>query len=295
MAFREVYQPSAESSGMSALRIGTSSFTASGWRGPFYPRGMAARDYLSFYATQFDTVEIDSTFYGTPSPSTVRDWYSKTPPGFIFAAKVPQVVTHEKVLVDCAAEFDEFVAVMDNLGEKLGPLLLQFPYFQREVFAGPNEFVTRLYPFLKTLPRDHKFAIEIRNKHWLASPLFDTLRDYGVALALIDHSYMPRPRQWFDRVDPITADFTYVRWLGDRKEIEAITKVWNKTIVDRSKELAEWADVLSKVKVPIYTYANNHYSGYGPGTVEMFRNLWRGPRMERSKSARAAPQGQLFD
>lgn len=281
---------------MGELRIGTSSFTAAGWRGPFYPQGMAARDYLSFYATHFDTVEIDSTFYATPSVGVVRDWYSKTPKGFVFAAKVPQVVTHEKVLVGCVAEFSEFVEVMDNLGEKLGPLLLQFPYFQKDVFAGANEFVTRLCSFLRTLPKDHKFAVEIRNKHWLVPPLLDALREHRVALTLIDHSYMPRPRQWFETVDPITADFTYVRWLGDRKEIESITKAWNKTIVDRSRDLAEWADVLAKVKVPIYTYANNHYSGYGPDTVEMFRNLWHGPTMEHLKPAvRVASQGQLFD
>lgn len=281
---------------MGGLKIGTSSFTASGWRGLFYPPGMTARDYLTFYATRFDTVEIDSTFYGTPSPSTVRDWYSKTPPGFVFTAKVPQVVTHDKILVDCAAEFTEFFEVMDNLGEKLGPLLLQFPYFHRDVFAGATEFVARLRPFLQTLPKDHKFAVEIRNKHWLAPLLLDTLREYGVALTLIDHSYMSRPRQWFDKVDPITADFTYVRWLGDRKEIEAITRVWNKTIVDRSSELAEWAEVLTKVKVPIYVYANNHYAEYGPATVEMFRDLWRGPTLEQMKPlGRVTSQCHLFD
>ena len=66
---------------------------------------MQPRDFLSYYATRFDPVEIDSTFYGTPSVSTVKGWNAKTPPGFVFAAKVPQIITHEKVLVDCDAEF----------------------------------------------------------------------------------------------------------------------------------------------------------------------------------------------
>lgn len=280
---------------MGTLRIGTSSFTASGWRGTFYPNRLPSSDYLSYYATKFDTVEVDSTFYGTPTPITVREWSAKTPTDFVFAAKIPQVITHDKVLVDCVAELNEFIEVMDNLREKLGPLLFQFPYFKKEVLDAPA-FLGRLRPFLKTLPRDHKFALEVRNKQWLAPALLDTLREHGVALALIDHSYMPRAAQWFETIDPITADFAYVRWLGDRKEIEAKTKVWNKTIVDRSKELAEWADVLGKVKVPIYTYANNHYSGYGPDTVEMFRNLWRGPALEPLKPAvRVTSQGQLFD
>jgi hypothetical protein len=101
--------------------LGTSAFTAAGWEGSFYPKGMKTRDFLNYYATQFKTVEIDSTYYHTPSAPTVTNWYERTPPDFIFAAKVPQVVTHEKVLVDCEAEFDEFVDRMDILDEKLGP------------------------------------------------------------------------------------------------------------------------------------------------------------------------------
>jgi uncharacterized protein YecE (DUF72 family) len=85
---------------MAELRIGTSAFRAEGWEGTFYPKGIAAREQLSYYATQFDTVELDNTFYRTPAISTVRGWYAKTPPGFTFAAKVPQVITHEKVLVE---------------------------------------------------------------------------------------------------------------------------------------------------------------------------------------------------
>ena len=97
------------------LLVGTSSFTASGWQGSFYPPGMQTRNFLSYYATQFKTVEIDSTYYGPPSASTVMNWYERTPPDFVFAAKVPQVVTHEKMLVNCEAEFDEFIDRMGQL------------------------------------------------------------------------------------------------------------------------------------------------------------------------------------
>ena len=99
--------------------LGTSSFTASGWEGSFYPKGMRSRDFLSYYARQFQTVEIDSTFYGTPTPSTVTRWNEKTPCDLIFAVKVPQVITHEKVLVDCEPEFDEFTERMHLLGDNL--------------------------------------------------------------------------------------------------------------------------------------------------------------------------------
>src|ERR1700757_1402752 len=97
------------------LYIGTSAFTAAGWEGSFYPAGMKPTEFLSFYANHFNSVEVDSTFYRAPSKTTVQAWARKTPPGFVFAAKVPQIITHEKVLVDCDAEFKEFVETMDCL------------------------------------------------------------------------------------------------------------------------------------------------------------------------------------
>jgi uncharacterized protein YecE (DUF72 family) len=185
---------------------------------------------------------------------------------------------------------------MDILGDKLGPLLFQFGYFNNSVFRGANDFLARLRPFLEKLPKDHKFAVEIRNKHWLVPQFVETLREHGVALALIDQSYVAlRPSQWFERFDPITADFTYVRLLGDRKGIEEQTKIWDHVIVDRSLELSEWATVLGKLKIQVYVYANNHYAGHGPATVETFQELWR--RLvgtESAKRNRVAEQGQLF-
>jgi uncharacterized protein YecE (DUF72 family) len=175
------------------IHLGTSAFTAAGWEGAFYPAGMKPSDYLSFYATKFDTVEVDSTFYRCPSPSTVRGWYAKTPKHFVFALKVPQEITHEKVLLDCDAELNAFLAVADLLGEKLGPLVFQFAYFNRDAFAGVNDFLARLVPFLKKLPNDHRFAVEIRNKHWLVPKFADALREHGVALVLQDQSWMPLP------------------------------------------------------------------------------------------------------
>lgn len=261
------------------IRLGTSAFTAAGWEGSFYPAGMKPADFLSYYATKFDTVEVDSTFYRTPAISTVKGWYAKTPPGFLFAAKVPQIITHEKMLSGCDEDFTQFLNAMDCLGEKLGPLLLQFGYFNQSKFAGVGEFLARLVPFLKKIPSGYRFVVEIRNKHWLVPPFFDALREHHVALALIDQSWMPGPKQLFAKFDPITADFAYVRWLGDRKGIEEKTKIWNKLIVNRTAELGDWVEVLRKVserKIQILAFANNHYAGFGPGTLEEFRRLWSG-------------------
>ncbi len=89
---------------MVSLLLGTSSFTANGWRGTLYPRGLKAADYLAYYAEHFSTVEIDSTFYACPAERTVANLGARVPEGFVFAVKVPQVITHEKVLRDCGAE-----------------------------------------------------------------------------------------------------------------------------------------------------------------------------------------------
>lgn len=279
---------------MADIRIGTSAFTATGWEGSFYPRGMKSADYLSFYATRYNTVELDNTFYRTPALSTVKGWYAKTPPGFLFAAKVPQVVTHEKVLVDSEEDLAQFLKSMDGLGEKLGPLLFQFGYFNASKFKSGREFLSRLKPFLEKLPKGYKFAVEVRNKAWLDERFVDVLREHGVALALIDQSWMPRPWEMNGKLDLITSDFTYVRWLGDRKDIEEQTTTWDKVIIDRQGELFEWVKLLKKVqerRIMILAFANNHYAGHGPGTLELFRQLWG----DKGLPAASGKQSSLFD
>jgi|SRR5882762_5864753 len=261
------------------LYLGTSAFTANGWQGSFYPKGMKPTQYLSHYAQTFRTVEVDSTFYGTPSASTVTAWNEKTPPDFVFAAKVPQVITHEKVLVDCDAEFDEFIGRMKLLGAKLGPLVFQFPHFDQFQFKSALEFLPRLRFFLQKI-RDIpvKFVIEIRNRQWLDARFADVLREYKVALALTDTSFLPRPWEMKEKFDPVTADFVYVRWLGNRKQIERQTTTWDKTVVDRSDDMKHWVELFRQFMrrdLKIYAYANNHYAGNGPGTVKLFWEKWK--------------------
>jgi uncharacterized protein YecE (DUF72 family) len=260
------------------LLLGTSAFTANGWAGVFYPPGMKPHDFLTYYSAKFRTVEIDSTYYGTPSASTVINWYERTPPDFIFAAKVPQVVTHEKVLKDCESEFDEFIDRMGLLGEKLGPLLLQFRWFNKYEIQA-DEFFLRLRFFLqrlKDLPTI-RFVVEIRNKAWLDKRLTDLLREHSVAVALTDLSGMPRPWEVKDGLDLATTDFVYVRWLGDRKGIEALTTTWDKSVIDRTDDLGKWAALFRQFvsrNLKVYAYANNHYAGHGPGTVKLFWDMW---------------------
>jgi len=279
------------------IHLGTSSFTATGWNGSFYPTGMQARDYLTFYAKHFDSVEIDSTFYACPPESTVRGWLSKTPANFIFCVKVSHAITHEKVLVDCADELKQFLDTIGILGAKLGPIVFQFPYFSRAVFADRHQFLDRLVPFVRTLPSGNRYAVELRNKAWLDAELADLLRQQQIALVLQDRSWMQDPQQL--GFDPITADFTYIRWLGDRKEIEAVTQTWDRTVVDRTEELSSWVDFCQQVKrrgVTVYAYANNHFQGHGPATIAKFIELWNLRSREHIEPPQIAlPQPRLFE
>ena len=98
-------------------------------------------------------MEVDSTFYRCPTIEAVNNWALRTPPGFIFSLKVPRTITHEKVLVACDKEFEEFIGAAHVLGEKLGPIVFQFPNFNKDSFSNPIQFFSRLKAFMKKLLR----------------------------------------------------------------------------------------------------------------------------------------------
>ncbi|MBL0175931.1 MAG: DUF72 domain-containing protein [Ignavibacteria bacterium] len=246
------------------IRLGTSGWSYADWVGPFYPEATKQAQYLREYARRLITVEIDSTFYGIPRATTVERWARETPEHFEFSAKFPQSITHGDSLRDAAPEALAFIERMSALGEKLGPLLLQFPY------GFKSDASDDLAAFLAKLPPDFKYALEVRHKSWLKEPFFDLLTAHGVALALIDHPWMPK-------LDRVTADFTYLRWLGDRKAIE---KDFSAIRVDRTADLLRWKTIVESIAGDgrtVYGYFNNHYAGHSPASLSMFSEML-GPR-----------------
>jgi uncharacterized protein YecE (DUF72 family) len=234
-------------------------------------------------------VECDATFYRIPAEKTVDGWRDRTPPGFLFSSKLPQEITHEKGLIDCAVPLKEFLAVMERLGDKLGPILAQFAYVAKG--ADANEYATgasfreRLAAFLPLWPKGRRLAVEVRNANWIAQPLLDLLRERGVALAFSAYYTMPAPEKLFAGADPRTADFTYVRFIGDHKKMDAVVKKlkaegqrtgdWSAPAVDRRADLARWASTLkAAAKDPVLAYFNNHYAGFAPDSARLFRELW---------------------
>ena len=216
---------------MKNILLGTSSFSSKDWIGPFYPQGTKPADFLTVYSRRYNTVEIDSTYYAVPSAKTVLGWKDKTPDNFIFAAKFPRAIVHggntavpagDKLLTpdNTYVVRDAFLENMSILDGKLGPLLIQFPYFNKRIFSDKEHFFERLDRFLSDLPSEFRYAVEIRNRYWLTETFTSILSKYEIALALTDHSYMPMPHEIAEKIDPVTTDFTYIRLLGDRKQIE---------------------------------------------------------------------------
>lgn len=261
------------------LRFGTSGWSYADWVGPFYPEGTKPADYLSLYAERFDTVEVDATFYAVPAARTFEGWRERTPAGFLFAPKVPGSVTHgargerprvEKVLVDEGGELETFLERVGILGDKAACVLFQFPYFRvRELPL--SAFLPRLEATLERVPKAVRIAVEVRNKSWLTSEYLALLREHAAAAVLLDHPYMPKPEEQL-RLGWVTADFSYIRLLGDRHGIEKRTKTWDRVVEDRADALERWGRVLGElVSMPgmrrVVAYANNHYAGHAPATV----------------------------
>ncbi len=267
---------------MGTFRYGTSSWTAAGWEKAFYPPGMRPAEYLGFYATRYGTVEADVTYYRVPDRRLVEGWDRKTPEGFLLSAKFPRSVVHGgegprpdpgRVLSreHAGEDVDRFLEAMGLLGRKCGPLVLQFPYFSAAAFRSPEPFLARLEGFLEGLPGGFRYAVEVRNRAWLAGPLLDTLRRHGAALVLADIASMPHPADLAGALDLATADFVYCRLIGDRHAVEAKAKSFEGLVLDQGPRLSRWEALLRSLldRVPeVFAYANNHYAGYAPATID---------------------------
>ena len=159
---------------MGEFLYGTSSWSEKSWAGGFYPAGLAASLQLAHYATQFGTVEADMTYYRVPDRKLVAGWEAKTPSGFVLSAKFPRSIVHggeeaapdpKRVLAPefVGADLERFLGAMALLGEKCGPLVLQFPYFNQRAFASVEPFLERLDSFLAQLPPTFRYGVEVRS------------------------------------------------------------------------------------------------------------------------------------
>ena len=245
---------------MAKVHIGTMGWSYDFWTGNFYPKDLLPQNFLSEYAKHFHTVEVDNTFYRIPSKDTVANWRDQTPADFLFSVKFPRRITHEKMLRNCEDIVRVFLERVSLLQDKLGPLLLQFPY------AFKLEHIDLLRDFLPALPKTRHFVVEVRNKKLLDEELYSLLRANGVALALVEHPFMPK-------TDAITADFTYVRLEGDRRKVNGAL---GKVEIDRTNDIKTWAERIRKfldLQTELFVYFSKYFSGHPPTDARQLLEL----------------------
>jgi len=244
-----------------AARIGCSGWQYKHWRDNFYPDRLPQSRWFDYYATQFDTVEINNTFYRLPEKTTFAAWEKRAPRGFLYAVKASRYLTHMKKLKEPAEPLHRLFARAQPLGRTFGPVLYQLP---------PNWQVDipRLTAFLRRLPRRRQHAIEFRDPSWYCAEVYALLTRFGVALCLHDMAGSATGRM---AIGP----FVYVRFHGPQK--------YNGRYDDRV--IAEWgAWIAGQMRDgrPAFAYFNNDIGGHAPRDAIRLRTAIAGAAMTRT-------------
>jgi len=228
---------------MRPVRIGCSGWNYGHWRERVYPAGLPPRRWLAHYATLFDTVEVNATFYRLPTRSAVAGWVEGSPPGFLFAIKASRYLTHVKRLTDLGPGLERFYERLEPLvrSPKMGPVLWQLP-------ATFHRNDDRLAGALAALPPG-RHCFEFRHESWFVPEVYELLRAHGAALVIGDTP--TRPFQ----TSELTADWTFIRFHhGHRGR--------NGNYSER--ELDAWAERIRRLRerADVYAYFNNDWEGY---------------------------------
>ena len=238
---------------MAEVRIGTSGWVYRHWREVFYPLRLPQRAWFEHYATQFDTVEVNATFYRLPPETTFFSWRRRAPEGFLFALKAPRVITHLKRLTDCQQDLELFLSRAWLLGDRLGPILFQLPP-RWEVDAA------RLRALLALLPPEGRWAFEFRDPSWLCEPVYQALRERGAALVRVSARRFPDAAV-------STANLQYLRMHGDQTTYAS--KYSLAALEGWAHQVANWLAVGQDV----FAYLNNDAHGYAVEDARALRDL----------------------
>ncbi|MGH7731244.1 MAG: DUF72 domain-containing protein [Candidatus Eiseniibacteriota bacterium] len=219
------------------VRTGTSGYSYDAWKGTFYPKKIAAKDMLRYYAERFPTVEINNTFYRMPKESLIQAWADQVPESFTFVLKASQRITHFLRLKECGELLTYLFRVTSSLGPRLGPLLFQLP---------PNfkKDVPRLQGFFDAMPERRRVAVEFRHASWFDDEVYETLRRQGAALCVADTGEEPAA--------PLvaTADWGYLR-LRREEFSDAELRDWARRIREQP-----WTDA--------FVFLKHEEEGKGP-------------------------------
>ncbi len=250
------------------IYLGTAGFSYNDWVGNFYPRGMPRREWISYYAREFNALELNATFYSLPKPSVLSSMIRKTGEGFLFSVKANQKITHQR-----EGNRDIFVAFSQVLqpfidSGKLGCVLAQFPYsfgFNRR----NRDYLELLGEQLGDLP----IVFEFRNIQWLRRDVFNWLRCYNLGFCCVDEPPLPR---LLPPLAEVTSNIAYVRFHGRN-----IAKWWqHEHAYERydytysESELKEWLPKIRKLNntaEKTFIFANNHWRGQAVNAIRQLR------------------------
>lgn len=238
---------------LNCCRIGTSGWHYKHWIGTFYPPKTAASKMLSYYYDQFDTVELNNTFYRLPTRPALENWRDSTPEQFCLASKGSRFLTHMKKLKDPEQGLERYFAAIDILGQKLGPILWQLP---------PNwELdVERLSHFLNALPKHHRYAFEFRNATWNVREIYELLARYSAGYCIFDLAGFQSPLE-------VTTDLVYVRLHGPGGKYQGSYS---------DNVLSEWARRVRQWRREgraVYVYFDNDQAGYAAHNALTLKHL----------------------
>ncbi|MES1945381.1 hypothetical protein PC39_14737 [Salinisphaera sp. PC39] len=231
-----------------AFRVGTSGYQYRHWRGAFYPRKLAKKDWFAHYAGRFDTVEINNTFYNLPAPETFDAWRAAAPAGFVYALKFSRYGSHIKRLKDPGNTVTRFLERADRLGDALGPILVQLPGNWRPDIA-------RLRDFLAALPAGRRWAFEFRDPRWHTDAVLDLLAAHDAALCEHDMGD--------ERPPPSPATWRYLRFHGDHYQGSYSPQYLGARARVIRRDLAAGRDV--------YAFFNNDADGHAPADAQRLR------------------------
>lgn len=224
------------------VRVGTSGWSYRHWRKVFYPEQLPQRQWLSHYAAEFDTVEVNTTFYHLPRESTMESWRERAPDGFIYALKAGRFITHTQELKNAQEAVEEFIRRARLLREHLGPILYQLPpRFKQDL--------GRLEDFLQLLPLDLISVFEFRDESWCREDTFELLANYDACFCSHDMPGLYTPRRG-------TGPAAYVRFHGPARRYAGAYSE------DTLEEWAEWMAIQWEAGRSVYAYFNNDIGGH---------------------------------
>jgi uncharacterized protein YecE (DUF72 family) len=248
------------------VRIGTSGYSFKDWLGTFYPSTLASGKMLSFYAVQFDTVEVNFTYYRMPTARTMQGMANKTPDGFRFFVKAHQSFTHKGDLSG-SSEFLNGIAPMEESG-KLAGLLFQFPQSFKNG-EGTRQFLAEVGKTFAKFP----VAIEFRDRSWDSTPVYKFLEDNGLTFVAVDE---PAISTLFPRKAAATSDIGYVRFhsRNGANWYEGSVKRYDYLYSDA--ELKEWLplfETIAQRAKNVFVYFNNCHRGQAAQNAKEMREL----------------------